>query len=408
MKLSLYIARRYLFAKKSRNAINIISGISVAGVSVGTMVLIIVLSVFNGLEDMVNSLFSTFDPDLEISPARGKVFSPDSNKLKTLSLIDGIGNYSLVLEENSLLKYGDKQYIAAVKGVEEHYSLITGLDSAMWDGEFILKAESGRPYAVVGLGVSNNLSIRLNFLTPIVIYVPKRTGNISNPANAFLRKYIYPSGIFSVEQEYDSKYIYVPIGLMRELLLYDDEVSSIEIKFSHKANEENVQDEVEELFGPQFTVKNKYQQQEIFYKVMKSERLAIFFILAFILAIASFNIIGSLTMLIIEKEKDISILHNMGANNRLIRRIFLFEGWMISIIGALTGLLLGFIICWIQQQFGLIKLQGETLIIDAYPVSLKIVDFFAVMGTVLFIGYVAAWYPVRYMSKKYLTNEKIN
>lgn len=373
------------------------------------MVLIIVLSVFNGLEDMVNSLFSTFDPDLEIKASQGKVFTPEDEYLESLANIEGIADYSLILEENCLLKYGDKQYIASVKGVDESYSKITGLDDVMFDGEFILRgAENNRPHAVVGHGVSNYLSIGLNFLTPLFIYVPKREGNISDPANAFKRTYLFPSGIFSVEQEYDSRYVYVPIELMRDLLMYNNEVTAIEVKFQEGVFAENVQPQVEDLFGPDFIVKNKYQQQEIYYKVMKSERLAIFFILSFILIIASFNVVGSLTMLIIEKEKDIGILRNMGAGNKLITRIFLIEGWLISIIGVIAGLLLGFIVCWLQQNVGIIKLQGETLIMDAYPVTMKTFDFLLVLGTVLIIGFCAAWYPVRYMSKKYLKNETAN
>ncbi|MBN1387179.1 MAG: ABC transporter permease [Bacteroidales bacterium] len=408
MKFSLYIAKRYLFAKKSRNAINVISGISAAGVTVGTMVLIIVLSVFNGLEDMVNSLFSTFDPDLEVRISRGKVFVPTDDQLKALIEIEGIDDYSLVLEENALLHYDEKQYIATVKGVNENYPDITGLDSVMWDGSFLLKEKNGRPYAVVGLGVANNLGIGLNFISPLIIYVPQREGDVTNPANAFVRKVIFPSGIFSIEQEYDSRFVYVPIDVMRELLMYNNEVSSLEIKFTEGTKAEDVQPAVEELFGPGYTIKNKYQQQEIFYKVMQSERLAIFFILTFILIIASFNIIGSLTMLIIEKERDINVLRNLGADNNLIKKIFIFEGWMISIIGAVSGLLLGLIICWLQQEFGMVKLQGETLIIEAYPVAMRVTDFFAVLGTVLFIGYIAAWYPAHYMSRKYLKNEKSN
>lgn len=407
MKLSLYISRRYLFAKKSRNAINIISAISVAGVMVGTMALIIILSVFNGLEDMVKSIFGTFDPDLEIRISEGKVFSPDKDKMAALGEIKGIGDWSVILEENALLRYDDRQYIATVKGVEDDYSAITGLDSVMWDGEFLLRAENGREHAVVGMGVANTLGIGLNFLDPINIYVPRRTGRVRNTdlTNAFVREWIFPSGIYSVEQEFDSRYIFIPITVMRRLLEYDTEVSAIEIKFDGSSAVEDIQAEVEELFGPGYTVKNQYQQQEIFYKVMRSERLAIFLILSFILIIASFNVVGSLTMLIIEKEHDIEILKSLGADNRLIKKIFIFEGWMISIFGALSGLLLGAFVCWLQMHFGLIKLGGDTLIIDTYPVIMKISDVLLVLGTVLMIGFWAAWYPVRYMSKRYLDDE---
>ncbi len=406
MKLPLYIARRYLFAKKSRNAINVISAISIAGVTVGTMALIIVLSVFNGLEDMVKSIFSTFDPDLEIRISEGKVFEPTSEHTKGLDAIEGIAHWTMILEENALLRYDEKQYIATVKGVEDNYKHITDLDSdsIMWDGEFTLKDENGRMYAVVGMGVAQNLGIGLHFLSSINIYVPKRTGEVRNTdlSSAFKREYIFPSGIFAVEQDFDSRYIFVPIDLMRNLLEYDTEITAIEIKLAPGADTETVQEQVSTLFGLSFVVKNKYQQQEVFYKVMRSERLVIFLILSFILIIASFNVIGSLTMLIIEKEKDIAILRSMGANNPLIKRIFIFEGWLISIIGALGGLLIGGLICWVQMKFGLVKLAGDSLIIDSYPVVIKALDFILVLATVLFIGFLAAWYPVRYMSLRYL------
>jgi lipoprotein-releasing system permease protein len=404
----LYIARRYLFAKKSRNAINIISAVSVTGVAVGTMALIIVLSVFNGLESMVSSIFNTFDPDLKITAAQGKTFIPDSSKLILLENTEGLSGYSLTIEENALLKYDDRQYIATVKGVDDHYGMVTGLDSAMWEGDFILTSGNGRPWAVLGMGVARNLGARISFITPLNIWVPRRTGSVSlNPENAFINRFIFPSGIYEVEQEFDSKYVFIPITFARGLFEYDKEVSSVEIKLDEKAETAKVQKEIKQIFGNSFVVKNRYEQQEIFYKVMRSERLAIFFILTLILIIASFNIIGSLTMLIIEKERDIEILKSLGADNGLIRKIFIFEGWLISIIGAIIGLITGFILCWLQQRFGLIKLQGNSLIIDAYPVLLKIKDFIIVPVTVLSIGYWAAWYPVRYLTKKFLNkNEK--
>jgi lipoprotein-releasing system permease protein len=406
VKLSLYIAKRYLFAKKSRNAINVISSISVAGVTVGTMALIIVLSVFNGLESLVRSIFNTFDPDLMITPAEGKTFIPDSSALKLLSKINGVACYSLCVEENALLRYGEKQYVATIKGVDENYAQVTGIDSSMWDGGFVLRSEQGRPYAIPGIGIANYLGIRINFITPLNIYVPKRKGNADlNPEDAFIRNYIFPSGIYQVEQEYDSKYVFIPIDFARELLEYKSEVSSLEIKFEKDVKESAVQKDVVKLFGKDFIVQNKYEQQEIFYKVMKSERIAIFFILTLILIIASFSIIGSLTMLIIEKERDIGILRSLGADNTLIRKIFIFEGWLISIIGAFAGILLGFAVCWIQQKYGIIRLQSESLIVNAYPVVMKVKDFIIVPATVLIIGFWAAWYPVRFLTKKYLTRK---
>lgn len=403
MKLSLYIAKRYLFAKKSRNAINIISGVSVAGVSVGTMALIIVLSVFNGLETLVRSIFNTFDPDLKITTVEGKTFIPDSLKLARLSTVEGVSCYSLCIEENALLRYGERQFIATIKGVDDNYVKVTGIDSTMWDGTFTLKSEQGRPYAVPGIGIANSLGLRINFITPLDIFVPKKGADSNlNPENAFNRKFVFPSGIYQVEQEYDSRYVYLPIDFARELLENKHGVSTIEIKFTSAADESKVQKAVIGIFGKEFNVQNKYEQQEIFYKVMRSERLAIFLILTFILIIASFNIIGSLTMLIIEKERDIEILKSLGADNNLIRKIFIFEGWLISIIGAVAGVILGFIICWLQQKYGLVRLQSDSLLLDAYPVIMKIKDFIIVPATVLLIGFWAAWYPVRFLTKKYL------
>ncbi len=402
MKLSLYIAKRYLFARKSRNAINVISAVSVAGVAVGTMALIIVLSVFNGLEKMVSSIFNTFDPEIKITASEGKTFIADSLKLKLLSETEGVTCYSLTIEENALLKYGERQYIATIKGVDENYPRVTEIDSSMWEGEFILTAENGRPYAVPGLGVSQFLGIRVNFITPLNIYVPRKSGSTGmNAENAFNRKYIFPSGIFEVEKEYDSKYIYLPLEFAREITENEGSVSAIEIR-TDSPDTKALERKIRKIFGEGFSVKNRFEQQEIFYKVMKSERLAIFLILTLILVIASFNIIGSLTMLIIEKERDIEILKSLGADNDLIRKIFIFEGWLISIIGAAAGLLLGFFVCWLQQTFGLVRLQSSSLIMDAYPVIMKLKDFIIVPATVLLIGYWAAWYPVRYLNRKFL------
>ena len=407
MKLSLYIAKRYLFAKKSRNAINVISGVSVAGVAVGTMALIIILSVFNGLELMVTSIFNTFDPDLKITAAEGKTFSPDTGKLELLSKVDGISCYSMTLEENALLKYGDRQFIGTIKGVDENYVRVTDIDSSMWEGEFILSSENDRPWAIPGIGVAQYLGIRINFITPLFIYVPRvSAGTTIDPGDAFNRKYVFPSGIFQIEQTYDSKYVYLPISFVRELIQNENGVSSIEIKFTENADAGRTGRTVKNLFGKEYLVQNRYEQQEIFYKVMRSERLAIFFILTLIIVIASFNIVGSLTMLIIEKERDIEILRSLGADNNLIRKIFLFEGWLISIIGAAAGMILGFIVCWLQQTYGIVRLNSSTLLMDAYPVLMKLKDFIIVPATVLLIGFWAAWYPVRYLSKKYLSKNE--
>jgi lipoprotein-releasing system permease protein len=406
VKLSFYIAKRYLFAKKSRNAINVISAVSVAGVAVGTMALIIILSVFNGLEKMVSAIFNTFDPNIKITAARGKTFEVDSSMLKLLANVDGVACYSLTIEENALLKYGERQYIATIKGVDENYAKVSGIDSAMWEGEFVLRTDKGIPRAIPGLGVASNLGLRINFINPLNIYVPRRSGSSSaNPENAFNKKYVSPSGIYEVEKDYDSKYVYVPIEFARDLIENPNGVSSIEVRFTEKTDPASVQKKISSIYGKGYLVKNRYEQQEIFYKVMKSERVAIFFILTLILVIASFNVIGSLTMLIIEKQRDIGILRSLGADNNLIRKIFIFEGWLISIIGASAGIVLGFVVCWLQQTFGIIRLNSDSLMMDAYPIVMKLKDFIVVPVTVLLIGYWAAWYPVRFLTKRLLSRD---
>jgi len=403
VNLSFYIAKRYLFAKKSRNAINIISGVSVFGVAVGTIALIVVLSVFNGFDDLIKSLYSSFDPEIKITPAEGKTFVPHSASFDTLRQLEGVIFFSEVLEENALLRYGEKQYIATVKGIDEQFSDVTGIDTMIVEGEFSLYKKN-RPYAIVGQGIAYYLGMGLNFITPINIYSLKRTGNISvNPEQAINRKYIFPSGVFSIEQEYNTKYILVPIQFARELLQYTDEVSALELRLDPEADPVAVQDRIQSLLGDNYVIQNRNEQNELFYKIMKSEKWAIFFILTFILIVASFNIIGSLTMLILDKKKDIETLRSMGASDGLIKRIFVTEGWLISFSGALIGLLIGSLISWLQAKYGLIKLCGSgSFIIDAYPVVYQFTDVIKVLLTVMFIGFIAAWYPVRFTSKRFI------
>lgn len=405
MNLPFYIARRYLLAKKSQNAINIISGISIAGVAVGTMALITVLSVFNGFDSIIKSLYNSFDPEIKISISEGKTFNPGMYAFDKIRNHPSVAHYSEVLEENALLRYGDRQHIATVKGVDEEFSRVTGIDSMIVDGEYQLW-EGARPKAVVGLGVAYNLAIGLNFLNPINIYVIKRRGNISiNPEQAINRKIIFPSAIFSIEQEINSRYLLVPLSFTRELLQYTNEVSAIELKLQDGIDKDLARQEIERILGEEFIVKDRNQQNELFYRIMKSEKWAIFFILTFILIIASFNIIGSLTMLILDKKADIDTLDSLGASVRLIKRIFLLEGWMISITGAIIGLILGSVISWLQQEYGIIKLSGSgSFIIDAYPVVYQFSDVIKVFITVIGIGFLAAWLPVRYISRQFRLN----
>lgn len=403
MNFPFYIAKRYLLAKKAKNAINIITLISVVGITVGTAALIVVISVFNGFDGLLKSLYSSYDPDLKIETVTGKVFDyKNSANFAELLQNEGIEYYSETLEENALLKYDDKQYIARLKGVDDNFQKVTGVDSMLSAGQFVLKDENS-PYAIVGEGVAYYLSLRLNFVNPIIIYVPRRDAKLgANPVSSFNRKYIYPSGVFNIQQEYNTSYIILPIDFTRELLEYPTEVSALEIKVKDNADVDELHEEFQELLGKDYKVLNRYQQHEMFYKIMKSEKWMVFLILTFIIIIASFNIIGSLTMLIIEKKKDISILKSLGGNLRTIRKIFLFEGWMISIIGAIIGILIGLLVCWAQIQFGLVKLRGTgSFIISDYPVEVHFLDAVVILLTVLTIGFLSSWYPVRYITRRY-------
>jgi lipoprotein-releasing system permease protein len=403
VNLPFYISKRYLFSKKSQNVINIISGISVVGVATGTMALIVILSVFNGFDELIKSLYSTFDPEIKIILSEGKTFSPVSPAFSDVRNHRKVIHFAEVLEENVLLRYDERQYIATMKGVDDEFVNVTGIDTMIIEGDFILM-DKNRPYAVIGQGVAYYLGVGLTFLNPINVYSIKRTGNIPmNPEQAISRKFIFPSGIFSIEQEHNIRYIIVPISFARELLGYQDEVSAIELKLLPGTDIELLQKEIKQIIGNEFLVQNRNDQNALFYRIMKSEKWAIFFILTFILIVASFNIIGSLTMLILDKKEDIKTLRNLGASNTLIRRIFLMEGWMISILGAIIGLIIGSLIAWLQARFGFIKLSGSgSFIIDAYPVVYKFPDVLKVFFTVILIGFLAAWYPVRYISRKFL------
>jgi lipoprotein-releasing system permease protein len=408
LKLSLYIARRYLFSKKSRNAINIISFISGLGIAVGTAALVVVLSVFNGFDGVIKSLMSSFDPDLKISVYEGKSFLPSDVGKDLILPFEGVEAVSEVFEENALVRYDERQFIATLKGVDESFIDVTGIDTMMSDGEFKLM-EKGKPYAVVGRGIAYSLHVGLNFIKPLIFYVPNRNAsvNMSNPTAAINRIPVFPSGVFSIEQEYDSKYIILPISVVRELLEYTHEVTALEIKLSDKADKDEIQKKIENLVGNDFIVKNRFQQNEVFYRIMKSEKWATFLILTLILIIASFNITGSLSMLIIDKKNDIQILSNMGAGKILIRNIFVLEGWLISFIGSLAGVILGTVISLTQQYFEPVKIGGSgTFVIDAYPVLYRIDDILLVWLTVLFIGFFASYIPSRNISVNILEKKK--
>lgn len=401
MNISSYIAKRYLFSKKSHNAINIISFISVLGIGIGTMALIVVLSAFNGLSGLVQSLYTSFDSDIQITVKEGKIFNPSAPEIQHLKSINGVLYFNEILEENALLKYNDKQCIVTVKGVGADYQKASHIDSLVKDGSFML-TKNKENYVVVGRGVSNILGASTNdYFIPIQFFSPKRGRAQSvNPDDAINKKSAYVSGIFSVNEEFDLKYAITDLSFARELFEYTNEVSSIEITLAQNADKDEVLKKIKSSLGDKYEVKNRYQQNEILFKTLESEKLWTFIILVFILVIATFNVIGSLTMLIIEKKKDIKILTNMGADISLIRKIFFKEGMMITLVGALSGLLLGTILCVLQQQFKLIKFE-EGFIVDAYPVAMKLKDYLITFVVVLSIGFIAAWYPIRLFTKRY-------
>lgn len=404
MNLSFYIAKRYLVSKKSHNIINIISIISVVGVTVGTMALIIVLSVFNGFETLVKSLFNTFDPDLKITLVEGKTFLPDELAKNDIKNIPGLIRYTEVLEETALLKYQNRQALVTVKGVSEDFETFSGLDTMIIQGDLLLQ-NGNLNYMILGYGVAYTLGANLNdYLNPIMVYAPRRSGFIGSlPEQAFTNRTIFPSGIFSIQQDFDIRYVIVPLRFARNLFGFDNEITAIEIGLHPGVRTEKVKEEIRQIAGNRFHVKDRYEQQELLYKIMKSEKLAIFLILGFILFIATFNIIGTLSMLILDKRKDIAVLHSMGASETLIKRIFFAEGILISFSGAILGMILGTLICFVQIQFGIVPLNagGGSFVIDAYPVELQFIDFIYVLLLVLAIGLPAVWYPVHQIKKKY-------
>lgn len=393
------IASRYLFARKI-SLVNVISFISVFGVAGMTAALIVILSVFNGFSSLICSMMNEFDPDLKATPAQGKTFMVDSAMYQRLLDVPGVGHVSLCVEETALFQYDTYQYIASIKGVDDNFADICDIESSVYVGEYMLYDESGVPYAILGAEVASNLWIMVNSSRPLSIYAPLRHERIAmNPDEAFSRALVVPGGVFHIHQDFDSKYVIVPIGFVRRLLEYDnDEVSSVEISVSPGADVSDVQKRIQDLFGGACIVKDRMQQQEVFYKIMRSEKMAIVLMLCFIIVIASFNIIGALTMLILDKQRDIQILRHLGATESFVRSIFLRTGQLITITGVLLGMVLGLLVCWAQIKFQLIKFPEGGFIIDAYPVEVETMDVVLSCLVVAAIGFVASIIPSRKVS----------
>ena len=406
MNLSFYIAKRYLFSKKSHNAVNVISLVAVCGIAVATVATVCALSVFNGFQGLVRDMFGAFDPELKITPAKGKVFNPETDVFLKVRSLPEIELISESLEDNALLSYRGREAPIVLKGVSNKFASLTDFESLIWDGSLELERETSN-YALLGLGLANSLTVvNAGFVFPMEIFAPKRKAavNLANPSASIAKEYAYIGGIFRTNQAiYDANYLIVPIRLARALFDYETEVGAWEIKLKAGTSLRSVQSQIQTIVGDDFRVKNRYQQQEDSFKMVSIEKWITFLMLCFILLIAIFNITGSLSMLIIEKQTDVMTLRNMGADNRLISRIFLFEGWMISVVGGAVGILLGILLCLGQQHFGWLKLgTGENFTVNAYPVIVLAGDLLFIFFTVLITGFLAVIYPVRYLVKKWL------
>lgn len=398
MNLSLHIARRYLLAKKSHNAINIISLISLVGVALGTMALIIVLSVYNGFDNLIDGMYSGFNPEIKVSPASGRTFSQKDFPLYELTSIVGVKDVSFTLETQALVRYKDRQSPCILKGVDNRFIHVTNIDSTIHRGEWSLE-RAHHPGVVMGYALARTLGAGIRFIDPLMIYVPKRQGRLSviDPSQSFIQQPAFPNAFFIIGQpEIDENYMLMPMETVRGLLRYTDEVSALEIKLSESAELETVQKKIRLSLPPEFVVKNRREQEESLFRMMKMEKWMTYLILMFILLIAAFNIVGTMSMLMLDKRKDMFTLSNMGATQKMIRKIFLFEGWMISLIGALIGLVLGWIFCFLQIKFGFISM-GNGFVVDGYPIVMRMLDFVIILTTVSLVGFVVAYLPVRYI-----------
>lgn len=398
LSFAFFVARRYLFSKKSHNVINVISAISATGVAVVTAALICVLSVFNGFENLVGTLYSAFDPDLKITPAMGKHFDFTTPEIQKIIHFQEIKNFSQTVQDNALLRYGEKQMPAIVKGVSPRFETMTRIDSIIYDGTFLL-SDGAFDNAVVGFGVAGMLGINPYFFTPLNMYAPKRSErvNILRPDKSLTDVKTFVSGIFFVQQaQYDENYVLVSLDVARTLFEMDSTmVSAVEIQLQPKVNSDKIKSLIQNTLGDKFIVKNRMEQQESFFKILNMERWFAFAILCFILLISSFNLFGSMSMLIIEKKEDTNTLKSLGADNTLIQYIFMLEGWLISIVGLLIGIVVGVLLCLLQQHLGLIRM-GDDYIVNFLPVAFQTKDLLFTVSMVIIIGFTVSFFTAKF------------
>ena len=393
MRLSILFAWRYLFGKKSTNAINIITGISIMGIGVGTAALILVLSVFNGFEDLLVGLMNSVNADLKVMPVHGKTFEIDSATLKSISSLDGVVAVSLTLEEKALIEYDGNQDFCTLKGVDLNYASTTTIDSSIIQGTFRLR-EEGVDYLVMGGGIANRLNVNVrNVFEPVTVYMPK-TNTRSPMESPFRKRMAYPAAKFSIKQDYDYTYVFCSLDFAREILAIPNKVSAIEINTTSDQPGRQLIKKVSEIVGDELVVKDRFRQNDALFKLMKVEKWLSFAIAGLVLFIVSFNLIGALWMIVLDKKRDISILKAMGATSHQIYNIILYEGLLVSIVGSGAGVLLALILYFLQKQFGLIGFP-EGFVVDAYPIVLRVFDFMVVGLTVLAIGLIASILPAK-------------
>lgn len=406
MNTTFFIARRYLFARKSHNVINIISVISAAGIAVGCAALVIILSIYNGFDNLLKGMFDSYTPDLVISPRENKVFAPSEATMEVLKGREEIASVCEMLEETVFLKYGERESIVTARGVDSTYQDVTGLGRFIAQGAFDLR-DGEIAQMVLGAAIAQDLRINTTFLTPLEVYFPSRTArlSLSDPTAALKKVRVFPSGIISMDKTFDEQYVYMPIASLRNLLEWEREVSSLEIRVKPEyltatgTVSRQFQNDIAAMFGEAYQVRNKYQQNESLYKMMTYEKLAIYLILLFVVLIISCNVFGSLSMLIIEKQEDIGILCSMGADDKMINRIFTTEGWMISLLGAAVGVVLGILVCLAQQYFHLVRMPGN-FVFSYYPVQLQLTDLLLIFVSVAAIGYLMSHFVKAVRIKK--------
>lgn len=408
MNFPFYIARRYLFSKKSTHAINVISGISMVGVAVATMALVVTLSVFNGFHDMVASFFTSFDPQLKVEPLKGKAALADDSLLQKVKSLPQVEVATETLEDNALAVYGDRQAMVRIKGVDANFDSLTYIRSILiGEGDYELQA-GDLDYGILGIRVAEILGTGFYYKYPLRVFAPKREGqlNLADLTEGFVEESLFSPGVlFCVKQaKYDKNYIITNIAFARRLFDRQGELSSLELRLKPGSDFDDVKAEIRSIVGEKYSVKDRYEQQDDTFKIMKIEKLIAYIFLSFILMVACFNIIGSLSMLIIDKKDDVVTLRNLGASDRQIIRIFLFEGRMISAIGAVLGIAVGLLLCWLQQTYGLVALgrSSGSFVVDSYPVSVHPDDIVLIFVTVLAVGFLAVWYPVRYFARRLL------